>query len=132
MLNVDPLKMVGRILGGALEELQQSGVRGIPEVNRRVKMRQDLVAQLEYYIHVTSGDLTTPPWLPEMVNKLGTARDLSEKQMNYFRAHFIPDLEVEAPVAWSGAQPSARPPAAIGGIRSVDRPRDGRYRQGRF
>ncbi len=104
MLNVDPLQMVSRILGGALEEVQQSGVRGIPEVNRRVKMRQDLVAQLEYYIHVTSGDLATPSWLPEMVNKLGAARGLSELQMNYFRAHFIPDLQVEAPVAYGGAR----------------------------
>ncbi len=104
MLNVDPFQMVGRILGGALEEVQQSGVRGIPEVNRRVKIRQDLVAQLEYYIHVTSGDLTTPSWLPEMVNKLGAARGLSEEQMNYFRAHFISDLQVEAPVAYGGAR----------------------------
>ncbi len=96
--------MVGRILGGALEEIQQSGVRGIPEVNRRVKVRQDLVAQLEYYIHVTSGDLTIPSWLPEMVNKLGAARGLSEEQMNYFRANFISDLQVEAPVAYGGAR----------------------------
>lgn len=104
MLNVDPFTMAGRILGGAIEEIQQSGVRGIPEVNRRVKMRQDLIAQLEYYIHVSSGDLTLPPWLPDMVNDLGKARGLSQKQMNYFRAHFILDLEVEAPVAWGGAR----------------------------
>jgi predicted acylesterase/phospholipase RssA len=104
MLNVDPLTMVGRILGGALQELQQSGVRGIPEVNRRVKIRQDLIAQLEYYIHVASGDLALPSWLPDMVNDIGKSRGLSTEQMNYFRAHFIPDLEVEAPVAYGGAR----------------------------
>jgi hypothetical protein len=69
-----------------------------------VKTRQDLVAQLEYYIHVTSGDLTTLSWLPEMVNKLGAARGLSEEQMSYFRSHFISDLQVEAPVAYGGAR----------------------------
>jgi hypothetical protein len=104
MLNVDPLTMIGRILGGTLQEIQQSGVRGIPEVNRRVKIRQDLVAQLEYYIHVASDDLNLPSWLPAMVNDLGKARGLSAEQMNYFRAHFIPDLQVEAPVAYGGAR----------------------------
>ena len=104
MLNVDPFQMVGRIVGGAFQELQQSGVRGIPEVNRRVKMRQDLISQVEYYIHVTSGDFTTPSWLPDLVNNLGAARGLSEQQMNYFRAHFISDLKVEAPLAYGGAR----------------------------
>lgn len=104
MLNVDALTMVGRIFSGALDEIQQSGVRGIPEVNRRVKMRQDMVAQLEYYVHVTSGDLTLPSWLPAMVNDLGQARGLSLEQMNYFRAHYIQDLQVEAPVAYGGAR----------------------------
>jgi hypothetical protein len=104
MLNVDPLQMAGRILGGALEELQESGVRGIPEVNRRAAARRNLIEQVEYYIHVTAGDLSTPQWLPEMVNKLGGARGLSEQQMNYFRAHFISDLQTEAPIAYGGAR----------------------------
>ena len=34
MLNVDAFQMASRIVGGALEEVQQSGVRGIPEVDQ--------------------------------------------------------------------------------------------------
>ena len=75
-----------------------------PKWISRVELRQVPVAQLEYCIHVAPGALSLPSWLPEMVNKLGAARGVSEQQMNYFRAHFVSDLEVEAPVAYGGAR----------------------------
>lgn len=104
MLDVDPWQMIGRIVGGALEEIQQSGIRGIPEVNRRVQARQKVIGELEYYMHTASGDLSVPPWLPNIVNTLGTTRSLTLTQLNYFRSHFIDDLEIEAPVAYGGAR----------------------------
>jgi predicted acylesterase/phospholipase RssA len=98
LLDLGPAAVLEQIVPGLLEQSQESGVRGIADVNRQISERQNILSDLCSTLNTISLDFGALQRLAASItDQLARRRRIDQSRLKLFRDNFILDLAALEP-----------------------------------